>query len=68
MRCLRSSADINGEPPWEHQRVRAGLSRLLMAKLKLWLQAHRAKLSTHSKTAKGYSIQPQPLEPPRPRP
>ncbi len=38
--------------------MRAELSRLLMAKLKLWLQAHRAKLSTHSETAKAirYSL------------
>jgi hypothetical protein len=52
MRCLRSSADINGEPPREYQRVRAGLSRLLVAKLNLWLQAHQAKLFTHIDTGK----------------
>lgn len=44
--------DINGKPPWERQRVRAEYSRPLVAELKRWLQAQRAKLSAHSETAK----------------
>src|SRR5712672_1647942 len=50
--------DINGKPPPERQRVRAEHSRPLVAELKLWLQAQRAKLSAHSETAKAiaYSL------------
>jgi transposase len=50
--------DINGKPPWERQRVRAEHSRPLVAELKMWLQAQRAKLSAHSETAKAirYSL------------
>jgi transposase len=44
--------DINGKPPPERQRVRAEHSRPLVAELKMWLQAQRAKLSVHSETAK----------------
>jgi transposase len=44
--------DINGKPPPERQRVRAERSRPLVAELKMWLQAQRAKLSAHSDTAK----------------
>jgi transposase len=50
--------DINGKPPPERQRVRAEHSRPLVAELKMWLQAQRAKLSAHSETAKAirYSL------------
>jgi transposase len=50
--------DINGKPPPERQRVRAEHSRPLIAELKMWLQAQRAKLSAHSETAKAiaYSL------------
>jgi transposase len=50
--------DINGKPPPERQRVRAERSRPLVAELKMWLQAQRAKLSAHSDTAKAiaYSL------------
>ena len=50
--------DINGKPPPERQRVRADHSRPLVAELKMWLQAQRAKLSVHSETAKAiaYSL------------
>jgi transposase len=50
--------DINGKPPPERQRVRAEHSRPLVAELKMWLQAQRAKLSAHSDTAKAiaYSL------------
>jgi transposase len=44
--------DINGKPPPERQRVRNEHSRPLVAELKVWLQAQRAKLSAHSETAK----------------
>jgi transposase len=44
--------DINGKPPPERQRVRAERSRPLVAELKMWLQAQRARLSPHSDTAK----------------
>ncbi len=44
--------DINGKPPPERQRVRNEHSRPLVAELKMWLQAQRAKLSEHSETAK----------------
>jgi transposase len=44
--------DINGKPPPERQRVRSEHSRPLVAELKMWLQAQRAKLSVHSETAK----------------
>jgi transposase len=44
--------DINGKPPPERLRVRAEHSRPLVAELKLWLQAQRAKLSVHNETAK----------------
>ncbi len=44
--------DINGKPPPERQRVRNEHSRPLVAELKMWLQAQRAKLSAHSETAK----------------
>jgi transposase len=46
------------EPPPERQRVRAEHSRPLIAELKLWLHAQRAKLSAHSETAKAiaYSL------------
>jgi transposase len=40
--------DINGKPPPERRRVRAEHSRPLVAELKMWLQAQRAKLSAHS--------------------
>ena len=50
--------DINGKPPPERGRVRAERSRPLVAELKLWLHAQRAKLSAHSETAKAirYSL------------
>jgi len=50
--------DINGKPPPERQRMRAERSRPLVAELKMWLQAQRAKLSVHSETAKAiaYSL------------
>jgi transposase len=44
--------DINGKPPPERQRVRDEHSPPLVAELKTWLQAQRAKLSAHSETAK----------------
>jgi transposase len=44
--------DINGKPPPERQRVRNEHSRPLVAELKMWLQAQRAKLSAHSEIAK----------------
>ena len=40
------------KPPPERQRVRNEHSRPLVAELKMWLQAQRAKLSAHSETAK----------------
>src|SRR6267154_6366232 len=40
--------DINGKPPPERQRVRAEHSRPLVAELKPWLHAQRARLSAHS--------------------
>jgi len=50
--------DINGKPPPERRRVRTEHSRPLVAELKMWLQAQRAKLSAHSETAKAiaYSL------------
>ena len=62
--------DINGKPPPERRRVRTEHSRPLVAELKMWLQAQRAKLSAHSETAKAiaYSLNRWPCPLPRRRP